>query len=105
MEKSTAGTIGLHPLAVDDELGNGAFAYVLKHQVGCARSYLDVDFFVGYVVGIKKTLGFPAIAAPGRSINSQIHRHILWDPLLLVVVDGKTAIDNVGAASDVGRFV
>ena len=65
MEKTPSGAVGLDPFAVDDELGDGALAYVGEDQVGGAGSGLDVDLLVGDVVRGEETLRFAAVAAPG----------------------------------------
>ncbi len=65
VEEAFAGFVGLDPFAVEDELGDGTLAGVGDDEVGCARGGLDVDFFVGDVVGGEETLGLAAVAAPG----------------------------------------
>ena len=65
MEEALAGFVGLDPFAVEDELGDGALAYVGDDEVGGAGGVLDVDLGVGDVVGGEEALGFAAVAAPG----------------------------------------
>jgi hypothetical protein len=65
VEEALAGTVGLDPFAVEDELGDCALADVGDDLVGCAGSVLDVDLFEGYFVLVEEALGFAAVAAPG----------------------------------------
>ena len=65
MEKAAAGFVGLDPFAVEDELGNGALAGVGDDEVGGAGSGLDVDLFVGDVVGGEEAFCLATVAAPG----------------------------------------
>ena len=73
VEETLPGTIGLDPLAVNDELRNRTLADVFYEFVRCARSALDIDFVEGEVVLFQKALGFATIATPERGVNSQIH--------------------------------
>ena len=77
MEEALAGAVGLDPFAVEDELGDGLFAYVAENFVGCAGGVLDVDFFEGDVVLGEEALGFTAVAAPCCGVDGEIHRSII----------------------------
>ena len=59
-----AGAVGLNPLAVEDELGDGTFAGVGDDLFGGAGGGFDVDFGEGDGMGGEETLGFAAVAAP-----------------------------------------
>lgn len=76
-EEATAGGVGLEPLAIDDELGDGALADVADEFGGGGGIGVDVDFGVGDSVGIEKLLGCAAIAAPARSIDLNVHPAIV----------------------------
>lgn len=65
VEEAAARPVGLDPLAIDDELGNGALAHMRQDFVGGAGSFLNVDVGVGDVVGFEKALGLAAITTPG----------------------------------------
>jgi hypothetical protein len=74
VEEAFAGFVGLDPLAVDDELGDGALAYMGDYFFGCAGGVFDVDLFVGDVVSGEEALGFTAVAAPGGGVEGEVHR-------------------------------
>src|ERR1700761_9322960 len=80
VEEALAGFVGLDPLAVEDELGDGALPYVGLYGVGGSGGVLDVDLFVGDVVLVEEALGFAAVAAPGGRVDGQIHGFILPCP-------------------------
>ena len=63
-EKAPAWCVGLEPLPIDDELGDGALADVTKHFGGCGWIGVNIDFGIANTVRIKKLLGGPAIPAP-----------------------------------------
>ena len=63
-EKATAGGVGLKPLAIDDELGDGALADVTKHFGGCGGIRVHIDLGIANAVRIKELLGGPAVPAP-----------------------------------------
>ena len=65
IEESLTWAVRLDPFAVEDELGDGSFAGVGDDKIGRAGGRLDVDFFVGNVVGGEEALGLAAVAAPG----------------------------------------
>jgi hypothetical protein len=69
VQEASAGTVGLDPFAVDDELGDGPFAYVGEYFVGGAGGVLDIDLFEGDVVLGEEALGFAAVAAPGGRVH------------------------------------
>ena len=77
VEEAAAGTVGLDPFSVEDELGNSALAYVFEYLVGGAGGLLDVDLVEGDVVLGEETLGFAAVAAPGGGINGKFHEFSL----------------------------
>lgn len=65
VKESTAGTVGLDPFSVDDELGDGTFSGMRKDFVGGAGGVFDIDFCIGDVVVFEEAFGLTAIAAPG----------------------------------------
>ena len=77
VEEAFARAVGLYPLAVENELRNGALADVGKNEVSGAGDLLDIDLVVGNVVGGEEALGFAAVAAPGSSVDSQLNCSIL----------------------------
>jgi hypothetical protein len=72
-EQAAAGGVGLEPFAIDDELGDGAFAYVAEDFGGGGGVGVDVNFGVWDAVGIEELLGGTAVAAPPRGID--LYRH------------------------------
>lgn len=72
-EEAAAGGVGLEPLAVDDELGNGALACVVDDFGGGGRIGVDVDFGVLHAVRIEELLGGAAVAAPPGGIDLDLH--------------------------------
>jgi len=72
-----AGTVGLNPAAVEDELGDGALAGVGEDLVGCAGGGVDVDVGVGDGVIGEETLSLAAVAAPGGRVDEEFHASIL----------------------------
>src|SRR5215469_14771467 len=64
VEEALAGFVRLDPFAVENKLGDGAFAGVGDDEVGCAWSGFDVDFVVGNVVSREEALGLATVAAP-----------------------------------------
>jgi hypothetical protein len=65
VEEAAAGAVGLDPLAINDELRDGAFADVSEDFFGGAGGCLDVDFGERNAVGIEEAFGLSAITAPG----------------------------------------
>ena len=65
-EQAAARRVGLEPLAVDDQLRNGALADVANDFGRGGRIGVDVDLGVGNAVGVEKLLGSAAVAAPGQ---------------------------------------
>ena len=63
-EKATAGGVGLKPLAIDDELGDGALADVTEDLGGCGGVGVDIDLGIANTVRIKKLLGGSTVPAP-----------------------------------------
>lgn len=74
VKEAFAGTVGLDPLAVDDELWDGSLADALDDLVGGARSGFDVDFFVRDVVLGQEALRKAAVRAPEGAIDDQFRR-------------------------------
>ena len=72
-EEAAAGGVGLEPFAVDDELGNGALAYVADDFGGGGGVDVDIDFGVWDTVGIEKLLGGAAVPAPPGGIDLDLH--------------------------------
>ena len=71
VKEALAGTVRLHPLAIDDKLRNGALAGALddlRRRAGCR---LDVDFLVGDVVLLEEALGRAAVRTPRGRVNDQ----------------------------------
>lgn len=65
VEETEAGPVGLNPFAVDDELRDGALAYIFKDEISGAGGGFDIDFLEGDVVRVEEALCFAAVAAPG----------------------------------------
>jgi hypothetical protein len=68
-----SGNVGLHPCAIDNELGNGALACALYYFLCGSGHLFNIDFLVGNVVLGKPALCDMAIAAPRGSVNSHLH--------------------------------
>jgi hypothetical protein len=79
VKESKAGTVWLHPFAVDHKLRNGALACVRDDLFGGAGSALDVDFGEGDRMFVEEAFGFAAVAAPGSRIDKKAHTTILAD--------------------------
>ena len=92
MKEAAAWSIRLNPLAVQDELRDGALAGVLDDFVRSAGDRLNVDFGVGNFVLGEKAFGFAAIAAPGSGVDEEFHTDILSD----AAAEGKK-VRNVSA--------
>jgi len=73
VEETSARAIGLDPFSVDNELGNGAFAYVAQDFFDRSGGRLDVDFSERDVVLLEEALGFAAVAAPGGGVEGDWH--------------------------------
>ncbi len=73
VEEAAAGTVGLKPFAVDDQLRDGAFADVADEFGRGDRVLVDIDFGVGEVVGVEELLGGAAVSAPGGSVDGDLH--------------------------------
>ena len=61
VEEAAAGTVGLDPFSIDNELRDGAFADVGEDFFGGAGCFLDVDFGIGNLVGLEEALGLSLI--------------------------------------------
>jgi len=66
--------VGLHPLAIDHELRDGALAGVFDDFIYGTRRGFDVYNFVGNVVLVEKTLSLAAVGAPRGSVNGKFHK-------------------------------
>ena len=77
MQEALAGSIGLNPLSVEDELWDGALAGVRDDFVGCSGGGLDVDLGIGNGMGGEETFGLAAIATPWGGVDDQFHGSIL----------------------------
>src|ERR1035438_7657181 len=66
--------IGLHPFAIDHELGNSTLASALDDLFQSARRALHVNLFIGDIVLGQKALGLAAIGTPGGRVDDQFHR-------------------------------
>ena len=64
VQKPFAGTVGLNPAAIDDELRDGALAGVTNDLVSGAGRGFNIDVCVGNVVFVEEALGGAAIGAP-----------------------------------------
>jgi hypothetical protein len=73
VKEAAAGGVGLKPFAIDDELGDGALAYVADQFVGGGAVGVDVDLGVLDSVRFQKLLGCTAISAPGSRVNLNLH--------------------------------
>ena len=76
-EQAAAGAIRLEPLAINDQLRDGALANVANELIGRRRIVVDIDFGVGEVMGVEEMLGGTAVAAPGCGVNGNLHTLIL----------------------------
>ena len=64
VKESLPGFIGLDPLAVHDELRDGAFSGMGDDLFGGARGSFDVDLCIRNGVFGKEPFGFATVAAP-----------------------------------------
>jgi hypothetical protein len=64
VQKAFAWPIGLHPFAIDDELGDSAFSRPPDNFFGGAGCAFDIDFLVVDVVALEEAPGLAAIATP-----------------------------------------
>ncbi len=76
-EEPAAGDVRLEPLAIDNELGNGALADLADEFGGSCGILVDIDFGVPDAVGIKELLGGAAVAAPPGRIDLNYHPNIV----------------------------
>ncbi len=77
IQESSARPIRLHPLAVDHKLRNRPLADIPYQFCGSTRRRLNVNLPISNVVSLQKALGFPAVAAPRRGVEEQLHPTIL----------------------------
>lgn len=57
VKEAFAGTVGLHPAAIDDDLRDRALAGLPNDLLGSTGSGLDVDLLIRDVVLLEKALG------------------------------------------------
>jgi len=76
-EEAAAGLVGLEPLAVNDELGDGALADAAQDFSRGLVIAIDVDLGVLDAVGIEELSGLAAIPAPGGRVKLHFHGGIL----------------------------
>jgi hypothetical protein len=81
IEKSLAGTVGLHPFTVNDELRDSALSNLADQLFRRTRGGRNVDLFVGDVVLVQEAFGFAAVWAPESGVNNKLHTPILDDKL------------------------
>ena len=72
-EQPAARLVGLKPLAVDDQLRNGALAYMAHDFGGGGRIAVHINLGVDNAVRVEELLGGTAVAAPGSGINLNLH--------------------------------
>ncbi len=75
VEDAAPWAVGLKPLAIENQLGNGALAHVPQDLVRRAGNSLDVDFGKDDLMRVQVALRLPAIAAPRRGIHENFHAH------------------------------
>lgn len=85
-----AETIGLDPLAVNDELRDGAFAGAFDDFFGGAGRGLNINVSKRDVVLLQKPLGDAAIGTPKSRIDGHLHgayvlkksrQRVCWRPI------------------------
>src|SRR5579871_714872 len=76
-EQAAAGTVGLEPFAVDDELGDGALADVAQDFGFGGGIGVNIDLDVGDAVGLEELLGGAAVAAPRSRVEMNRHNLIV----------------------------
>src|ERR1700680_3487351 len=100
IEKSLAGTVGLDPFAVNDELRDSALSNLPDQLFRRTRRGRNVDLFIGDVVLVQEAFGFAAVWAPESGINNKLHTPILdansHQPRIGNEVGGKTSLSDPG---------
>jgi hypothetical protein len=76
VQEAFAGPVRLHPLAVNDELRDGAFTRLLDYFVSGSGRVFNIDFTERDFMALEKALGFPAVWTPEAGIDSYFHRDI-----------------------------
>jgi len=76
-EEAAAGFVGLEPLAVDYQLGDGALADAAEDLSRSGGVTVDVDLGVRDAVLIEELAGLAAIPAPGGTVKLHFHGGIL----------------------------
>jgi len=79
MQEAEARFVGLDPLAVEDELRDGALAGLRDDLFGCAGGVFDVDLGEGDGVRCQEALCFAAVTAPVCGVDEQAHVYIVAD--------------------------
>ena len=69
IEEPLARAVGLHPLAVNDELRDGAFAGTSDDFVGRARSGFNINILEWDVITLQEALGYATVRAPEDRIK------------------------------------
>ena len=64
LEEAFSRTIGLHPLAIDDELRDSALSCSSDDFFGRPWCTFNIDFVERNVMEAEKALGFAAVSAP-----------------------------------------
>ena len=64
VQEALAWTIGLNPFAIDHELRDGSFAYVLDDLFRGSWGGLDIDLGVRDLVFIEESFSLTTVAAP-----------------------------------------
>lgn len=100
VEQAAAGRVGLEPLAIDDELRDGALADVAEDFVGGGVVCVNIDLGVFDAVGFKKLLGGAAVAAPRGGVNQHLH-----DAIVLSAAGQPAAVSAALIAGLPGAFV
>src|ERR1700720_3133858 len=77
IEKSLAGTVGLDPFTINDELRDSALSNLPDQLFRRARRGGNVDLFIGDVVLVQEAFGFAAVWAPQSGIDKKLHNPIL----------------------------
>src|SRR5436189_5669311 len=73
IQKPAAWSVGLHPLAIKHELGNGSLSNIADYFVGRTGGLFDIDLFKRNVVLGEECLRLAAVATPRRRIDDELH--------------------------------
>jgi hypothetical protein len=77
VQETLTGAVRLNPLAINNELGDGAFSRVPNHLFSCSGGDFDVDFFVRNIVLLEEAPGHAAVRAPEGRVQDEFHWHRL----------------------------